>query len=174
MRLLHLCVELPRANGPGGAIRQLQLLRRLGEQGREVTVIAPVVEGAPDAKAAARDLHAAGIEFRPAPRPSPRPLELARAVGRRPTLAPAALTRPWYAWQFSIFFEWVRPVLAAALAEQRPNAIAGEHDDLAGGPAGLRAGIPRVLSVHNVTWRLLRSRADAASGARRLELRAEA
>lgn len=174
MRLLHLAVELPRANGPGGAIRQLQLLSRLAETGHEVTVLAPVIDGAPATLAAAADLAAAGIDFRPVARPTPRPLELARALRCRPRLAPAALGQPWFAWQFEVMFEWLRARLPALVAELRPEAIVVEHDDLAGWEAGLPAGVPRVLSAHNVTWRLLERRAQAARGARRLALRAEA
>ena len=174
LRILHLTVELPYPGGPGGSVRQLHLLRRLAELGHEPTVLAPVARESEEAELAARALGEAGIAFRPVERPAPARAELARALRRRPALAPAVLTEPWYAWQFAVFREWIAPEAARLAREIRPDVVQVEHDDIAGWIEAVPAGLPAVLTAHNVTWRLWRSRAHAARGARRAAARVEA
>ena len=173
LRILHLTVELPYSGGPGGSTRQLHLLRRLAELGHEPVVVAPVAEGAEELDRARESLAGTGVDLRPVTRPAPAWRELARAFRRRPALVPGALGQPWYAWQFAVFREWVAPCVAELAGELRFDVAEVEHDDIAGWAGIVPSGIPKVLTAHNVTWRLWASRGEAARAPRSALLRME-
>lgn len=155
-------------------MRQFHLLRRLAELGHEVSVVAPVRSGQEGAERTAESLRAIGVGFHPVRRPDPVILEPVRAALRDPSLLGAALWRPFYPWQFSVFWSWVRPRLEQLLVERAPDVVVFEHDDIAGWGASLGTEIPLVLVGHNVTWRLLEQRASLAKGARAAGLHLDA
>jgi glycosyltransferase involved in cell wall biosynthesis len=172
VRVLHLTPELPCwPGGTGGATRQYHLLRRLAELGHEVTVVAPVPG---DAAEAAADLERVGIRLRAASRPGSRVREGLAAIGRRPALPALVPVLPVLAWQVSVFWTALRAEALAEVDRRRPDVIAVEHDNAAHWIADLPADVPAALTLHNLGPGYYRSRAAAASGARRAWLAAEA
>jgi polysaccharide biosynthesis protein PslH len=172
MRLLHLTMELPYTpGGPGGATRQFRLLSRLVERGHEVTVMSAATEAHERETGAPAAMAAAGIGYRPARRPPSRAAELAAAARADPWSVARVVTRPWFAWQFGVFWAHAREHALGVMEELHPDLITVEHDDLAAIVADLPSHIPAALSTHNASWRLLERR--AALG-RRAALRLEA
>jgi len=172
VRLVHLTPELPYApGGTGGATRQFQLLRGLVARGHEVTVAAPV---APAQAEGAQRLRDAGVRLYESPRPASRGAEALRALARSPTLIARAARDPVVAWQVEVFWSALRTEAARALDEQRPDLVLVEHDWAAGWWRDLPVGLPRVLTLQNLSWRYYENRARAASGARAAALALEA
>jgi glycosyltransferase involved in cell wall biosynthesis len=160
MRLLHLTPELPYApGGSGGSTRQFQLLRRLRELGHEVDVVAPVHPTQAEGPAI---LDEAGIRLFGKRRPESRVRETLAALCRRPGLIPAAARMPVMAWQVEVMVTALVPALRRALAE-RPDVIAIEHDWAAALARWLPAGVPRVLTLENLSWAYYEARARATS-----------
>jgi len=172
VRLLHLTPELPYApGGTGGATRQYHLLRGLVERGHDVAVAAPV---APAQAEGAQRLRAAGVRLYESRRPASRTAEALRALARSPALIARALPDPVVAWQVEVFWSALRAEAERALDEQRPDIVLVEHDWAAAWSRDLPAGLPRVLTLQNVSWRYYAARARAASGVRGAALALEA
>jgi polysaccharide biosynthesis protein PslH len=170
MKALWLTPELPYApGGSGGSTRQFQLIRRLRELGHEVVVVAPVH---PSQRAGAGALRAIGADLRAVERPDSRASETLRALARRPGLAASLARRPLLAWQVEVFWTALRPPALRALAE-RPSVVLIEHDWAAGWAADLPPGVPRVLTLENLSWAYYEARARAASGPARAALAVE-
>ncbi len=159
MRILQLTPELPYApGGSGGSTRQFQLLRRLRALGHEVTVVAPVH---PSQREGADLLRGAGVTLHAAPRPASRAREVLAAVRERPGLVPALAREPLLAWQVDVFWTALRPLALRAVRE-RPDVVLVEHDWAAAWVEALPAGLPRVLTLENLSWRYYEARARAA------------
>ena len=170
MRVLHLTPELPFApGGSGGSTRQFQLLRRLRALGHEVSVVAPVH---PSQREGAERLRAAGVALHAASRPASRAREVLAAVRERPGLVPALALEPLLAWQVDVFWTALRP-LALRAVQERPDVVLVEHDWAAAWAQALPAGLPRVLTLENLSWRYYEARARAAGGAAAARLRLE-
>lgn len=171
MRIAWLTPELPYwPGGSGGSTRQFHLIRRLVELGHAVDVVSPVH---PDQQDGRGTLVAAGATLYGVDRPGSRIEEVLRAVARRPSLAPRALTMPVQAWQVEIFWTRMRAAAAAALA-QGPDAILVEHDWAARWAEDLPAGVPLVNGLENLSWDYYARRAAAAGGPSGRLLAAEA
>lgn len=169
--MLHLTPECPSPAGTGGAVRQWQLLRAVAARGHEVRVAAPVTAAQEETAGA---LPAAGIGLHAVRRPPSRAGEALRALGRRPGLVPAVITRPLLAWQVGVFWAALRPVAQRVVAQWRPDLLVVEHDyasswlrDLDGAPAA-------VLVLQNVSWDLVGRDAGLVSGVRAGALRLDA
>lgn len=172
MRIVHLTPELPYApGGSGGSTRQFHLLRRLREHGHAVTVVAPVHR---DQVAGAAALRAAGIGLAAVPRPESRVRETLAALARRPGLLPALAREPLLAWQVDVFWTRLRIAAAAALAREVPDVITVEHDWAAAWHASLPPGVPKVLTLHNLSGSYYDARARATTGLRLRALMLEA
>jgi glycosyltransferase involved in cell wall biosynthesis len=175
VRLLHLTMELPYApGGPGGATRQFQLLRRLVELGHEVTVVSAANEAHERETGAVPVMRAAGFDYQPARRAPSRAVELAQAARHDPRAVARVATRPWFAWQFGVFWANARAHALQLVEELRPDAITVEHDDLAAVVRDLPGAVPAVLCTQNASWRLLSGRAGLEGGLRRIGLKLEA
>jgi glycosyltransferase involved in cell wall biosynthesis len=171
MRIAWLTPELPYwPGGSGGSTRQFHLIRRLVELGHAVDVVSPVHPDQQDGRAT---LVAAGATLYGVDRPGSRIEEVLRAVARRPSLAPRALTMPVQAWQVEIFWTRMRAAADAALA-RRPDAILVEHDWAARWAQDLPAGVPLVNGLENLSWDYYERRAAAADGPGARLLAAEA
>jgi glycosyltransferase involved in cell wall biosynthesis len=171
MRLLWLTPELPYwPGGSGGSTRQFQLIRRLREHGHEVTVVAPVH---PSQREGPEALRATGAKLLAVERSGRRASEAAHALAHRPSLALEALRRPLVAWQVEVFWTALRPLALSALAEA-PDVVLVEHDWAARWADDLPAGVPRVLSLDNLSWAYYQARARSASGVARALLSLEA
>jgi polysaccharide biosynthesis protein PslH len=172
MRIVHLTPELPYApGGSGGSTRQFHLLRRLAEHGHEVTVVSPVHPS--QAEGSAR-LAEAGVRLAAVRRPDSRVRETLGALARRPSLLPALAREPVLAWQVDVFWTALRRLAARELESVRPDVITVEHDWAAAWHRALPAGVPRALTLQNLSWGYYEARARPATGAARLALRAEA
>jgi glycosyltransferase involved in cell wall biosynthesis len=172
LRVLHLTPELPFwPGGSGGSARQFQLLRHAVERGHEVHVVAPVTR---EQRPSASVLEEAGIAASLYARPGSRVAETARAVAREPRLAGAIAVRPVFAWQVSVFWQAIRPLVRPLLSEWRPDVVAVEHDHAAAWLADLGDRVPAVLTLQNLGWTYYESRAAAATGPMRALLSAEA
>lgn len=168
MRVLCLTPELPYApGGSGGSTRQFHLLERLVEKGHAVEVVAPVHVSQREGM---RRLTDAGVSLRAVLRPPSRVKETAGAVARRPGLLPRALGEPLLAWQTDVFWTALR----TRLPHQRPDVILVEHDWAAGWWPDLPQGIPRALTLHNLSWAYYEARARATQGPAAVALKAEA
>jgi glycosyltransferase involved in cell wall biosynthesis len=172
MRILSLTPELPYwPGGGGGATRQFHLLRRLVELGHDVTVVAPATVG--DLKRR-EDLEAAGVRALLYERPASRFGETAGVVARHPALIPAAVARPVFAWQVSVFWAPLRALALRAIREQTPDVVLVDHDYAAGWISDVPPDIPAALTFHNLTWKYYETRAVAAPRALRPFLAMEA
>lgn len=172
MRVLHLTPELPFApGGSGGSTRQFHLLSRLAELGHEVEVVAPVHESQRPGVAV---LRSAGFDLRLAMRPSSRLGETLTAAARRPVIAPLAASRPLLAWQVEVFWSRLMGLATRAIHDAPPDVICVEHDWAAAWHRDLPDGIPRVMTLHNLSWAYYEARARAAGGPRGRALAAEA
>jgi glycosyltransferase involved in cell wall biosynthesis len=172
MRIVYLTPELPFApGGSGGSTRQYHLIGALRDRGNDVAVVAPVH---PDQADGAARLVAAGVETHLQPRPASRAAETLSALRERPALAPALLREPLLAWQVDVFWTRLRHRLAEALAAGRPDVILIDHDWAANWHQHLPAGVPRALTLQNLTWRYYRTRAALATGPRRAVFAVEA
>lgn len=175
MRLLHLTMELPYApGGPGGATRQFSLLRRLVERAHQVTVVSAATEAHERETGAVPLMEAAGFDYRPARRPASRAAEVAAATRRDPRTLARVVTRPWFAWQFGIFWQNARAHALQQVEELRPDLITVEHDDLAPVIHDLPGAVPAVLCTQNTSWRLLRRESEFGGVGPRTRLRLEA
>ena len=164
MKVLWLTPELPFApGGTGGSTRQFHLMRRLVERGHEVKVVAPVH---PSQQDGADLLRAAGATLHAVQRPPSRVRETFSALRRRPGLVPALLVEPLLAWQVDVFWTRLRAAAVAAIAEGAPDVLVVEHDWAARWSEGLLPGVPRALTLQNLSWRYYEARAEAAGGAR--------
>jgi glycosyltransferase involved in cell wall biosynthesis len=172
VRVLHLTPELPYwPGGSGGATRQFHLLRRLAEQGHEVTVVAPVAQAE---RAAAARLGDAGLRLEWVERPPSRLAETLGALAREPALVPRAATLPVLAWQVSVFWARLRDRALRAVRESAPDVVIVEHDNAAAWVGDLPAGVPAVLELQNVGWHYYENRARAGGGVARAAYAAEA
>lgn len=166
MRVLWLTPELPYApGGTGGSTRQFHLIRTLRERGDDVTVLAPVH---PDQAQGAELLRGTGAELLAVERVGgtfSRPREALDALRRDPRLLARAVTDPLLAWQVGVFWARLRERLPAALA-QRPDVALVEHDWAARWGAELPAGLPRALTLHNLSWAYYESRGKALEARR--------
>ena len=172
MVILHLTPELPYApGGTGGATRQYHLLRRLRERGHEVAVVAPATA---EEEGRADDLRALGVRVEAVRRPRSRVVEASRALVRRPRLLPEMAARPVLAWQVGVFWAHLGAIARRLIEERRPDVVVVEHDYSAAWARDLPAGLPLVLTFHNVSWAYYARRAEAADGvaARALALEA--
>jgi glycosyltransferase involved in cell wall biosynthesis len=172
VRILWLTPELPFApGGSGGATRQFHLVRRLVEQGHDVAVVAPVHrsqhEGAARLQASGATLHAVS-------RPDSRWRETLAALGTRPRLVPGALRQPVLAWQVDVFWTRLRAAALEAIGARAPDVLQVEHDWAAAWQNGLAPGVPRALTLHNLSWGYYEARARAAGGVRGAALALEA
>jgi glycosyltransferase involved in cell wall biosynthesis len=163
MKVLWLTPELPYwPRGSGGSTRQFQLIRRLVERGHDVHVVAPVHPSQRDGVAS---LTATGATLSAALRPDSRLRETARALARRPALAPTAVRLPLNAWQVEVFWTRLRPLALRALGEQRPDVVLVEHDWAARWIRDLPLdGIPTVLGLENLSWVFHAKRAASETG----------
>jgi len=169
VRILHLTPELPYApGGSGGSTRQFHLYRRLAEHGHDVTVVSPVH---PSQAEGPELLAAAGVRLVAVQRPASRVRETLGALARRPSLLLAAGREPVLAWQVDVFWTALRR-LAARELDRRPDVITVEHDWAAAWHRALPAGVPRALTLQNLTWTYYEARARAAGGSRRLSAEA--
>lgn len=172
MRIVHLTPELPHPlGGSGGSTRQFHLLRRLAEHGHDVTVVSPVHASQ---EAGAGRLTAAGIGLAAVRRPQSRVRETLGALARRPGLLLTGVRDPVMAWQVDVFWTALRHLAARELATRRPDVITVEHDWAAAWHAALPAGVPRALTLQNLSWAYYDARARPAQGPMRAALRAEA
>jgi glycosyltransferase involved in cell wall biosynthesis len=172
VRIVHLTPELPYApGGSGGSTRQFHLLRRLRDHGHAVTVVAPVHR---EQVAGAAGLREAGIGLAAVPRPSSRVRETLAAVAHRPELLPALAREPLLAWQVDVFWTRLRIAAAAALSRERPDVISVEHDWAAAWHGSLPPGVPRALTLQNLSGSYYDARARATTGVRRRALALEA
>jgi glycosyltransferase involved in cell wall biosynthesis len=172
VRVLHLTPELPFApGGSGGSTRQFQLLRSVSELGHEVAVVAPAHASQRDHVGRLRD---AGIEARIVHRPRSRAREVLTALPRRPALVPAPLRDPVLAWQVEVFWASLRAHARELLATWSPDVVSVEHDWAAAWHRDLPAGVPRLLTLQNLSWRYYAARSAAAGGARAALLALEA
>jgi glycosyltransferase involved in cell wall biosynthesis len=160
LRVLHLTPELPLwPGGTGGATRQFHLLRRLVELGHDVCVAAPA---SLDQVTRIDDLEAAGLRTVISRRPASRWTESVSALAGDPALVPRGLTRPVLAWQVSVFWHRLRPMVLHEAAELRPDVVSVEHDHAAPWIRDLPGRPPAVLTLQNVGWDYYRSRSAAA------------
>jgi glycosyltransferase involved in cell wall biosynthesis len=172
MRIVHLTPELPHAlGGSGGSTRQFHLLRRLAEHSHDVTVVAPLHASQ---EAGAAQLAANGLRLVAIRRPSSRVREALGAVARRPELLAAAAREPVMAWQVDVFWTALRRLAARELAAVRPDVITVEHDWAAAWHTALPAGVPRALTLQNLSWSYYEARARSSGGLARVALHAEA
>jgi polysaccharide biosynthesis protein PslH len=170
MKLLHMTPELPYApGGSGGSTRQFHLLRRMCELGHEVAIVAPVHPDQRDGVAAVQN---AGMTLFAAPRPAGRVGEVLGALRRRPELAVSPLRDPLLAWQVDVFWTALRPFAQRALASV-PDVVLIEHDWAAAWGRALPPGLPRALTLQNLSWLYYRARAEASRGASRALLSIE-
>jgi glycosyltransferase involved in cell wall biosynthesis len=172
VRLLTLTPEVPLwPGGTGGQTRQYRLLRGLVERGHEVATVAPVAVAQ---REGASGLRAAGVRLYASPRPASRPLEAVRALSTSPALLPRAFRDPVLAWQVEVFWTRLRVLAAQAFAEVSPDVVLVEHDWSAAWRRDLPAGLPRALTLQNLSWVYYEKRAEAASGLRAAALNLEA
>jgi len=172
VRTIILTPELPYApGGSGGSTRQYQLMRQLRARGVDVAVVAPVH---PDQAEGAERLVAEGVEVHLEWRPAQRAREALGALRDRPALAPAILTEPLLAWQVDVFWTRLRHRLADAVSAGRPDVVLMDHDWAANWHRHLPAGVPRALTLQNLTWRYYAARARVTHGARRAAFDLEA
>jgi polysaccharide biosynthesis protein PslH len=171
VRVLLLTPELPFApGGSGGSTRQYQLLSALRERGNEVVVVAPTHPAQQDGAARLASEVVTYLQ----PRPVSRVQETLAAVRERPGLVPAIAREPLLAWQVDVFWTRLRHRLAEALAAERPDVILLDHDWAASWHRHLPGGVPRALTLQNLTWRYYRARAAVATGPRRVGFEVEA
>ena len=172
MRILHLTPELPHwPGGTGGSTRQFHLLRRLMELGHQVSVVAPVTPAQENLRS---QIEGAGIRLVGVSRPPSRSREALAALVRDPSLAVRAATLPVLAWQVSVFWTSLQGPARAEVEDWRPDVLSVEHDYAGDWAARVSPDLPAVLTLENVSFAYYRSRADAASGLRRLPLSVEA
>jgi glycosyltransferase involved in cell wall biosynthesis len=170
VKLLHLTPELPFApGGTGGQTRQFRLDRGLVERGHSVAVVAPVAAAQRDGAALLRD---AGVQLYASPRPESRVAESLRALS--PSLVARAVRDPVVAWQVEVFWTRLRPLAMRALQEVDPDVVLVEHDWSAAWHRDLPDGLPRALTLQNLSWEYYARRAAAAGGARAAALSLEA
>jgi glycosyltransferase involved in cell wall biosynthesis len=170
VRVVAVTPELPYfPGGSGGSTRQYQLLTALRERGADVAVVAPVH---PDQRAGAQTL-AGQFESYLVPRPASRLKEVLAALRERPGLALGPLREPLLAWQIDVFWTRLRHRLAEAVAAGRPDVILVEHDWAASWHPQLPAGVPRALTLQNLSWRYYGARARVADGPRKAALAVE-
>lgn len=127
----------------------------------------------PGERGDAAPLRAAGVENWIAPRPASPAVEVARAVAAEPSVLGAAVTRPVRALEMRVFWTRLRTLALRAVAERRPDAVVVGHDMAAAWACDLPAGLPAVLTCHNLTWRWYESRARHARPLHAAALRAE-
>jgi polysaccharide biosynthesis protein PslH len=172
MRVVLLSPELPFApGGSGGSTRQYQLMRALRADGADVAVVAPVH---PSQRDGAERLVAEGVETHLVQRPAQRVKEVVVALRERPELLPALVREPLLAWQVDVFWTRLRHRLDDAVAAGRPDVILIDHDWAANWHPQLPAGVPRALTLQNLTWRYYRGRAHIAHKAARAVFALEA
>ena len=172
MRLLSLTPEVPLApGGTGGQTRQYRLLRGLVERGHAVATVAPVALAQRDG---AQRLREAGVQLYASPRPASRPVEALRALSRSPGLLLRAVQDPVVAWQVEVFWSRLRTLAARALEEFSPDVVLVEHDWSAAWHRDLPNGLPRALTLQNLSWEYYEKRAGAATGLQAAALGLEA
>jgi polysaccharide biosynthesis protein PslH len=172
VKVLHLTPELPYApGGTGGQTRQFHLLRGLVERGHDVASAAPVGTAQ---EAGAQRLRDAGVRLYASQRPASRAAEALRALARSRTLIARAARDPVVVWQVEVFWSALRAEAMRALDEQRPDVVLVEHDWAAAWWRDLPVGLPRVLTLQNLSWRYYEYRARAARGPRATALALEA
>ncbi len=168
MRLLHVTPELPfHPGGSGGSTRQFRLLADLVRRGHDVDVVSPVH---PDQEIGREQLAAAGITLRAYDRSADRLADAWTTLRRSPGTAFDVARMPLLAWQVEMFWARMREPLAAALHARTPDVIVVEHDWAARWWRDLPAGVPRALTLENLSWRYYEQRAAAAPGALRAAL----
>ena len=172
VRTILLTPELPFApGGSGGSTRQYQLMRQLRARGVDVAVVASVH---PDQSEGAERLVAEGVEVHLEWRPAHRAREALGALRDRPALVPAILTEPLLAWQVDVFWTRLRHRFADAVSAGRPDVVLIDHDWAANWHRHLPAGVPRALTLQNLSWRYYAARARVTDGARRAAFDLEA
>jgi polysaccharide biosynthesis protein PslH len=168
VRLLHVTPELPfHPGGSGGSTRQFRLLADLVRRGHDVDVVSPVH---PDQDVGREQLAAAGIALHSYDRSADRLADAWTTVRRSPGAALAVTRMPLLAWQVEMFWARMREPLAAALRAGAPDVIVVEHDWAARWWQDLPAGVPRALTLENLSWAYYEQRATAAPGALRAAL----
>ncbi len=169
-RILWLTPEVPEPGGIGGAIRTHHLLGGVARAGlRPVVVATSYADQAERARAAAAD----GVELVLVPRPPSRAREAAEGHLRHPSLAVSLAGRPFLGWQGDVFWHEIARAVGRQLADP-PAAVVVEHDFCIQWAGRVPATIPAAFASNNVTWTQIARDAEAASGARRALLRAEA
>jgi polysaccharide biosynthesis protein PslH len=172
VKLLSLTPELPLwPGGTGGQTRQYRLLSGLAERGHSVAVVAPVAVAQRDGAAQLRD---AGVRLYGSPRPESRVAESLRALSRSPGLLLRAARDPVLAWQVEVFWTRLRGLALQALEEVDPDVVLVEHDWSAAWRRDLPDGLPRALTLQNLSWVYYEKRAAAAGGAAAAALKLEA
>lgn len=171
MRLVWLTPEAPDPGGTGGEIRLFHVVRGLARLGAEIELIAPAYPAQADRCA---QLMADDVRLRLVRRPEPRPLEAARGVARRPSLAVTPFRDPWLCWQADVFWTELAPSVRRSLAEREPDGVLVEHDFASAWAGQLPRGLRVGLVFQNATWRIWARRAQTADGLARFASRIEA
>jgi glycosyltransferase involved in cell wall biosynthesis len=157
--------------GGGGRLREMLMSRRLAERGHEVLNISPVVR---EDLEHVRALPEVGVQSWVALRPDSQPLEALRAVLDEPVLLAKAIDRPVRSLEMAVFWRRLRPLVARAARDFSPDVAIVAHDMSSAWASELPAGLPALLTCHNLNWHLYLSGARQAHGAKALAMRAEA
>lgn len=172
LRVLHLTPELPfQPGGGGGRTLEFFLCRALAELGHQVVNVSPVM---PDEQREVKALEDVGVAVRVAVRPARPQEEVARAVAAEPGVLAAVLTQPERALEMRVLWTRLRAVALAAIDEFDPDVAVVGHDMSMAWSDDLPAGLPAVLTCHNLLWNWYESRARRTSGPAAAMLRAEA